>query len=105
MPNISVRRKRLLDGHLSPGQCRAARGFLGLSQEALGAAAGISGMTIQSFERGQRVPHQNNLVALRTVLEAKGVQFLSAEDGADGVLLPFDMLPSLHKDDEETQPT
>ena len=104
MANIAERRKHLLDGHISPGQCRAARGFLGLSQEALGAAAGVSGMTIQSFERGQRVPHQNNLVALRTVLEAKGVQFLAAEEGVNGLLLPAD-LPLSHKDDEETQPT
>jgi len=91
MADIRGRRKRLLDGPISPGQCRAARGFLGLSQDALGTAAGISGMTIQSFERGQRVPHQNNLLALRTVLESKGVQFLAKEDGTDGLILPFDM--------------
>jgi hypothetical protein len=56
-------------------------------------------MTIQSFERGVRVPHQNNLTALRAVLESKGIQFLSPEDGMDGVLLPFDRPFPPDKDD------
>ena len=102
MANIEGRRKRLLNGPISPGQCRSARGFLGLSQDAFGTAAGVSGVTIQNFERGLRVPHQNNLVRMRQVLEEMGIQFLGLEDGKDGILTPFDMqMPSV-KEGEDT---
>jgi transcriptional regulator with XRE-family HTH domain len=89
--NLSERRNRRTQDLISPGQCRAARAFLSLTREELGTAAGLTGATLQSFERGVRVPHQNNLQALRAFLESKGVQFIPQEDGTDGLLLPIDM--------------
>lgn len=85
MPNLRTGRKRLLEGMISPGQCRAARAVVGWTQDDLAAAAGITGMTVQSFERGVRVPHPNNLTALRAALEGKGVRFLEPEEGLEGM--------------------
>lgn len=76
---------------MSPGQCRAARAFLGMTRFELAMASGLTDTTIVSFERGLRTPHQHNLAALRAALEGRGVQFLALEDGMDGLLLPFDM--------------
>ena len=76
---------------MSPGQCRAARAFLGLTRMELAIAAGLTDTTVVSFERGLRTPHHHNIAALRAVLESKGVEFLSLEEGKDGLLLPFDI--------------
>lgn len=78
----------MIEGGISPGQCRAARAYLDMTQEELATAAGVVGMTVQSFEREQRVPMKNNLAAIRNVFESKGVVFLALEDGFDGLLLP-----------------
>jgi transcriptional regulator with XRE-family HTH domain len=58
---------------MSPEQCRAARAWLNWSQRALAARAGVSASTIRSFEAGARVPHPNNLRAIRSALEEAGV--------------------------------
>jgi len=92
MPNFDKKRKRLLEGPISPGQCRAARAVVGWSQDDLAAAAGLVGMTVQSFERGARLPHQNNLMAIRNALESKGVRFLEPEEGMPGLQFPPDPL-------------
>ena len=63
---------------ISPGQCRAARGWLGWSQAELAARAGVSRPTIVDFERGARVPHGNNLAAIAGALEEGGVEFPDA---------------------------
>jgi len=49
-------------------------------------------MTVQSFERGARLPHQNNLMAIRNALESKGVRFLEPEEGMPGLQFPPDPL-------------
>lgn len=90
MPNLKTGRKRLLEGMISPGQCRAARAAIGWTQDDLASAAGITGMTVQSFERGARLPHPNNLLALRAALERKGVRFLEPEDGLEGMQFASD---------------
>ena len=52
----------------SLGGCDACcgRGFL----------IAIGKQTVVDFERGARVPHANNLIAIRRALEAAGVEFL-----------------------------
>lgn len=60
---------------MTPEQCRAARGWLDLSQSALAEAANVSLSTVRDFEKGRRVPIGNNLNAIKNVLEAKGIQF------------------------------
>ncbi|MGI4797886.1 MAG: hypothetical protein ACRYG8_28330 [Janthinobacterium lividum] len=44
-------------------------------------------MTIVEFESGRRSPHANNLAAIRTALEAAGVEFIEQNGGGSGVRL------------------
>lgn len=64
---------------LTPGQCRAARGFLDWTRAELAERTGLSLSTIASFEQGKRGTYRPNLMAIRTALEAAGVRF--ADDG------------------------
>jgi transcriptional regulator with XRE-family HTH domain len=70
---------------ISPEQSRAARGLLDWSQTELGARANLSESTIRDFEKGRRVPTANNLTAVRSALEAAGVEFTNG--GQPGVRL------------------
>lgn len=64
-------------------QCRAARSWLGLSQEELAALSKVSARTIAHFEAGNRVPHDRTLRDLQRTLEERGIEFIFA--GAIGV--------------------
>jgi ribosome-binding protein aMBF1 (putative translation factor) len=66
---------------MSPEQCRAARAWLNWSQHELAAKAHVSDSTIRDFEAGKRVPHPNNMQAIRAALEAARMRFQNAEDG------------------------
>ncbi|MGA7974405.1 MAG: helix-turn-helix domain-containing protein [Pseudolabrys sp.] len=61
---------------ISKEQCRAARGWLGISQEELSVAAGVNQKTIARFETGAVVPYDRTLRDLQACLEAKGIEFL-----------------------------
>ncbi|MFD1704466.1 helix-turn-helix domain-containing protein [Methylopila henanensis] len=65
---------------MSPEQCRAARAWIGMSQEELAKAASVGLSTLRDFEKGTRTPVTNNLAAIRAVLEGKGFSF--SEKGA-----------------------
>ena len=67
---------------MTPEQCRAARGWLDISQSELAEAANVSLSTVRDFEKGRRVPIGNNLNAIKGVLEAKGIAF--TENGLTG---------------------
>lgn len=69
---------------MTPAQCRAARGWLNLSQTELAAAAGTAVSTVKDFEGERRKPIANNLGAIQTALEAQGVVFVSGE-GTSGI--------------------
>ena len=64
---------------ISPEQSRAARGLLDWSQTKLGTLANLSESTIRDFEKGRRLPTANNLAAIRTTLEAAGVEFTNGD--------------------------
>ena len=64
---------------MTPAQCRAARGWLNLSQTELAAAAGTAVSTVKDFEGERRKPIANNLMAIRAALEAQGVVFVDDE--------------------------
>jgi transcriptional regulator with XRE-family HTH domain len=64
---------------ISPQQSRAARGLLDWSQTQLGVRANLSESTIRDFEKGRRVPAINNLTAIRSALEAAGVEFTNGD--------------------------
>ena len=74
---------------ISAAQVRAARGLVEIDQATLAAAANVSRNTVVSFEKGQRVPNPNNVAAIRSALEAAGVEFIGENGGGAGVRLKF----------------
>lgn len=64
---------------MSPEQCRAARAWLGLTQDDLASAANVGNSTIRDFEAGRRAPIANNLAAVQAVLEARGIGFVDGD--------------------------
>lgn len=61
---------------MTPEQCRAARGWLDIGQDALASAAGVSLSTVRDFEKGRRSPIANNLRAIQAALESRGIAFV-----------------------------
>jgi DNA-binding transcriptional regulator YiaG len=53
---------------MKPEQCRAARGWLELSQSDLAGLANVSLSTVRFFEKRRREPIGNNLNAMRFAL-------------------------------------
>jgi transcriptional regulator with XRE-family HTH domain len=70
---------------MTPGQCRAARAFLDISQPDLAKAASVGVSTLRDFEAGRRAPMANNLKAIQAEFERRGVRFVE-EGGACGVI-------------------
>jgi len=70
-------------------QVKAARALLGWSQKDLAEASGVSEPTIKRLEAsgGELGGRQATADAIRTVLEAAGVEFTDGD--APGVRLPF----------------
>lgn len=70
----------------APGQIRAGRALLGLSQAELAERAEVSTMTIKRAEgAGQPMPSQATVQRIRSVLEAAGVVFIPENGGGAGV--------------------
>ncbi len=77
---------------LTPAQARAARALLGWSQKELAASAAVAEPTVTQFERGNRTPSRAIAWAMRSALEAAGVEFIvqgacSPAGGGEGVRL------------------
>ena len=72
---------------LTPCQSRAARALIEWSQEELAKAAHLGLSTIRDFEKGRRTPSHNNLLGIRTALEAAGVLFIPENGAGAGVRL------------------
>jgi transcriptional regulator with XRE-family HTH domain len=70
-----------------PAQSRAARALIEWSQEELAANANLSLSTIRDFEKSRRLPHVNNLAAIRRALEDAGVVFIAENGDGPGVRL------------------
>jgi transcriptional regulator with XRE-family HTH domain len=70
-----------------PSQTRAARALVGWSRDDLAAAAKTTVRTIARFELGETLPHPRTLAAIRTALEAAGVEFIAENGGGAGVRL------------------
>lgn len=72
---------------MTPGQCRAARAFLDISQPELATAANVGVSTVRDFEAGRRTPMANNLKAIQAELERRGIRFVEKDmSGTYGVL-------------------
>ena len=74
-----------MDSRITPEQCRAARGLLGISQMQLCELAGITHKPLVDFERGKTKPYATTLESIRAALEGQGVEFTN--DDAQGVRL------------------
>lgn len=72
---------------ITPAQSKGARGMLDWSRKQLADSSGLAERTIIDFERGARVPHQNNLAAIQRAFEAAGVEFIAENGGGPGVRL------------------
>ncbi len=72
---------------MNPEQCRAARALIGMTQPSLAEAAGIGLSTIVDFEKKRRQVAEPSVAAMKTALEAAGVQFIPENGGGAGVRL------------------
>jgi len=66
---------------ISPEQCRAARGWLGWSQQLLAECAHVGISTVRDFEAGRRQPIANNIASMRRALEGAGIELVFLDDG------------------------
>jgi ribosome-binding protein aMBF1 (putative translation factor) len=67
---------------MSPEQSRAARGWLGWSQDDLAKRARVSLSTVRDFEKGRHTPIGATLDAMRRAVETAGVRLVFAADGS-----------------------
>jgi transcriptional regulator with XRE-family HTH domain len=72
---------------ITPGQCRAARALLDLTQPQLAEASNISLRTIVNFEKGNRATNPGSIALIERALEAAGVEFIAENGGGAGVRL------------------
>lgn len=89
---------------LTPGQCRAARGFLDWTQEELGERAAVSRGTVRDFENGRHALHRSTETLLMVAFQAAGIVFVTEEDGGPGVLLRDAGSPARREGMEEAEP-
>jgi ribosome-binding protein aMBF1 (putative translation factor) len=66
---------------MTPEQSRAARGWLGWSQQDLANRANVGLSTVRDFEAGRRQPIANNLVAMTLALERAGIHLVFGPKG------------------------
>jgi transcriptional regulator with XRE-family HTH domain len=70
---------------LSPEQCRAARGWLGWTQDELAQRAKVALSTVRAFESGLHTPIGNNLDAIQRALEGGGIKLVFEQGAPTGV--------------------
>ncbi len=68
-------------------QSRAARALVGWSRDALAAASGVPPRTVADFELENTAPRESTSGAIRSALEAAGVEFIEENGGGPGVRL------------------
>lgn len=64
---------------MTPAQCRMARAGISWGVRDLAAAASVAMGTLVDFETGKRTPQPRTLAAIRTALEAAGVEFTNGD--------------------------
>lgn len=60
---------------ISPAQLRAARAWIGWSQDELANRSGVSKHSIARYEQGRSIAYDGTLTKLRSALEAAGIHF------------------------------
>jgi transcriptional regulator with XRE-family HTH domain len=71
--------------HITPDQCRGARGLLDMTQSDLASRSGVSLKTVITFESGERRPIRVVMDAIRKALEDAGIEFITENGGGLGV--------------------
>ena len=72
---------------ISPGQCRAARALLDITQPELAELAGLGVSTVIDFEKSRRDVSRHAALSLPRALEEAGIQFIARNGGGVGVRL------------------
>jgi transcriptional regulator with XRE-family HTH domain len=72
---------------ITPGQSKAARALLELTQGDLADAANLGLSTIVDFEKRRRQVSAVAVLAIRDALAARGVEFIDENGGGAGVRL------------------
>lgn len=75
--NVCLRLYRVM----SPEQCRAARAWIGWSQQDLAKRAKVGLSTVKDFENRSHTPIANNLAAMQTALESGGIHMTFGPKG------------------------
>ena len=71
---------------MSPEQCRAARGWLGWTQQELARRARVGLSTVKDFEKGERKTISATADAMQRAIEEAGIRLLFRDDGgASGI--------------------
>lgn len=65
---------------MSPEQCRAARGWLGWTQQELARRAHVGLSTVKDFEKGERKTIAATADAMQRAIEAAGLRFVFGDD-------------------------
>lgn len=71
---------------MNAAQCRMARAATGLGVRDLAVLAGVAQATVSRLERGETI-RETTIGAIRSALEAAGVEFISENGGGAGVRL------------------
>jgi ribosome-binding protein aMBF1 (putative translation factor) len=66
---------------ITPAECKAARKLVGWSQRDLATKLLLDKSAIRKFESRERLPWTLDLVELRRLFEAAGLEFVNDEDG------------------------
>lgn len=82
---LYTKQQRSYNMSISAAQCRAARALLDWTQEQLAENAQVARATIADFERNSRSPMRNNMVSIRSTLEAAGIELVEENGGGVGV--------------------
>jgi predicted transcriptional regulator len=72
---------------ITPGQCRAARGLIEVTQSGLAEASSLGLSTIVDFERSRRQISKEAIEAIKEALEGLGIEFIDENGGGAGVRL------------------
>jgi transcriptional regulator with XRE-family HTH domain len=72
---------------MTPGQCRAARGLLEITQSQLAEAADLGLSTVVDFEKERRQVSLGAVKAICSALERAGIEFIDENGGGEGIRL------------------
>jgi transcriptional regulator with XRE-family HTH domain len=78
---------KIIDGFMTPAQCRAARALLDITQSQLAHAARLGLSTVVDFEKERRSVSEQAVKAIQTALQRAGIEFTDGDGGGEGLRL------------------